>query len=319
MTRKDPLRSYLEQASHPDSPGMQDWGRALASRARNPEGVVAVLLYGSGLWQTDPDIQKEKETGTGRIWDVYILCDRIRDWQTGPFWPAAGALMPPNAVFLSGTPPVKAAVMRVDQFETGAAGRDIRPHIWARFAQPCRILYHRGEFEYARVMTALESALVTFHRQTLPFLPGQADLRTLWERGLSRTYAQEWRSEKSSRPAQIFNAAPEEFAQRTTLALPRTGYPVSRDSVGRITLNWPARRIKIFQFRGWLRARLAKALTFLQLIKSTWTFDGAAEYAAWKIARHSGITIELTRFQKRHPLIGAWPVLWQLYKKGGFR
>jgi hypothetical protein len=35
--------------------------------------------------------------------------------------------------------------------------------------------------------------------------------------------------------------------------------------------------------------------------------------------RHSGVRVEATPWQRRHPLIGGWLVAWRLYRRGAFR
>ena len=63
------------------------------------------------------------------------------------------------------------------------------------------------------------------------------------------------------------------------------------------------------------RARLGKPLNLLRLAKATTTFDGAADYAAWKLQRHTGITLEVTPFRARHPLLAAPGALFELWRK----
>ena len=48
---------------------------------------------------------------------------------------------------------------------------------------------------------------------------------------------------------------------------------------------------------------------------TTTTFDGAADYAAWKLQRHTGITLEVTPFRARHPLLAAPGALFELWRK----
>ena len=61
--------------------------------------------------------------------------------------------------------------------------------------------------------------------------------------------------------------------------------------------------------------RLGKPLNLLRLAKATTTFDGAADYAAWKLHRHTGITLEVTPFRSRYPLLAAPGALFELWRK----
>ena len=61
---------------------------------------------------------------------------------------------------------------------------------------------------------------------------------------------------------------------------------------------------------GWTAPNLmGKPLNVARILKAAFTFDGAARYAAYKVARHTGIEIAVTPFRERHPFLaapGAW-------------
>ena len=61
---------------------------------------------------------------------------------------------------------------------------------------------------------------------------------------------------------------------------------------------------------GWTLPNLmGKPLNVARILKAAFTFDGAARYAAYKVARHTGVHIEVTPFRERHPFLaapGAW-------------
>jgi hypothetical protein len=67
------------------------------------------------------------------------------------------------------------------------------------------------------------------------------------------------------------------------------------------------------------RRRLGKTLNLLRIIKGIFTFDGGLDYALWKIKRHSGKTVPVTDWQRRHPLLAAPGLAWRLYRMGAFR
>ena len=54
-------------------------------------------------------------------------------------------------------------------------------------------------------------------------------------------------------------------------------------------------------------------------MKAAFTFNDALDYILWKIERHSGVYVEPTELQRRHPLLFSWGLLWRVYRKGGFR
>lgn len=67
------------------------------------------------------------------------------------------------------------------------------------------------------------------------------------------------------------------------------------------------------------RRLIGKPLNVMRLIKAAFTFQGGARYLAWKIERHSGVKVELTPWQERHPILASSVLFWRLYRKGAFR
>jgi hypothetical protein len=39
----------------------------------------------------------------------------------------------------------------------------------------------------------------------------------------------------------------------------------------------------------------------------------------WKIKRHSGVSVDLTPWQRRHPILASGTQFWKIYRAGGFR
>lgn len=267
---------------------------ALGDRLRlDRQGVLAILFYGAGLWKSpQPDT----------VFDFYVLIDSYRAFDDRRSHALFGAVLPPNVYYLEhGDLRCKYAVIRRDQFSKAAAGRSLTSQIWARFAQPCRLLYARDPAARRAVVAALGQAVVTFHAQVLPLLgTREPQARQVWTVGLQRTYANEWRSEGVDRSRDIFTASAEALSARSSLVLPGCG---------------PASRVMT---RGPRRA-LAKAVYFVQLTKAVFTFDGGVDYALWKIERQSGVRLQASSFQKRHPLLAAWPLVWRAWRAGGLR
>jgi hypothetical protein len=274
---------------------------AIRGRARGP--VRAVLFYGSGLWNgAAPD----------KVQDFYVLVDRLRDYDERILPVALGRVLPPNVYYLAADDGqaryrAKVTVMRWDQFARAAAGRAATPHIWARFAQPCRVVATDTPERAEAVLEMLADAVLSFHRKLRPLMAPSADARGVWVAGLTETYARELRSERPDRAATVFDADPQRLAWRTRIAFAVLG----------TTPTNAARR----------HARLAvavarpcgKLVTLLRLMKATITFDGGVDYVLWKIERHSGVRVTPSTFARRHPLIGGWPLLIRLYRRGAFR
>lgn len=260
-------------------------------------GVSHILFYGSGLW-------KEPEEDT--IYDFYVLVDSYRDFDPSISSAILGSILPPNVYFMEiqdgeKTLRCKYAVMRTSQFFRAAKGCAATPQIWARFAQPCRITYGSND----KIHNALADCVLSFHRKALPLTLANASPREIWLRGLSETYGAELRSEKPERTAQIFDANAENFIRRTELSLPQL-ISITKES-------------KLAPIINRIKRPFQKFVTFIRLAKATLTFKNGVDYALWKIERQSGVRLEANNFQRRYPLIGAWPLVWKLWRRGGFR
>jgi hypothetical protein len=60
-------------------------------------------------------------------------------------------------------------------------------------------------------------------------------------------------------------------------------------------------------------------LSLARLAKASTTFDGGADYIAWKINRHAGTDIVLKPWQRRWPLLAAISLLPRLLRSGAVR
>lgn len=284
--------------------------RAMAkSLAESNEAVLGVLFYGSGLWKNI-----EQDT----VLDFYLIVDSFKNYGaplSHRFW---GTLLPPNVYYAEKTIDgqtvrCKYAVMTLRQFNRAARGVAIAPSIFARFAQPCRLLAPRDASAQRKILLALEAANGTFHRRSLPLLGARHTTpKAIWEAGLAETYKSELRSEKKGRNVSIYEAAKASFDARTALFSHHHPRQLAGTPEGEYTPNIsPGRR-----FFTWLNTPFrrygGKLVTLLRLVKAPLTFDGAVDYIVWKIERHSGQKIEPTDFQRRHPLIGGWPLLFKV-------
>jgi hypothetical protein len=120
------VTSMLERRSYGDDPQV----RSLVDTAlaRFGDRVKAIVLYGSFTrGQTDT------------LLDLYILLD---DLTPLPGWQRAlGHLLSPNVYQLvTDESRAKVAVMTFDALEKGVRS-DVAPYFWARFAQPCSLVY----------------------------------------------------------------------------------------------------------------------------------------------------------------------------------
>ena len=281
-------------------------------RKRHGDSLDAVLVYGSYL-------RGKRDT----LLDFYIL---LRDFTTlpGRWQGPACRLLPPNVYQIhvgagADASRAKCATLLLSQFEDALA-TDFHSYFWARFAQPSRVLYCRDAAVRERLTLAIGDAARSFVRRVVPMLPARFSSADLWVRGLGLTYRCELRTEDPAYTRGLFEAN-QAYLQALTGALAdgELGYRAVKGD-GDTYCSELAPALCRRTARGWwVRRMQGKFLSAARIIKAALTFEDPLDYLLWKIERHSGVHVEPSPRQRRYPLIFAWGLLWQLYRKGAFR
>lgn len=290
-----------EESGGPRSPAMA--AVAEAARRRHGNAIVAVLLYGSCL--------REQEV-EGKIVDLYLLADSYGRLHRNPVARLLNRLLPPNVYYLEERfegrrVAAKYAIVTLDQFGQLVSRQTLQPYFWARFAQPAVILWTSEEGVRQRVQQALGEAVRTMICETLPLMPPGSTPGSLWQRAFAETYRTELRAERGDQAERLYRAFARRYDRATDALCQSVGRVVPAAERKRARRRWRARRM------------LGKPLSVLRLIKASFTFEDGAAYLAWKICRHSGVEVELTPWQRRHPILASSMLAWRLYRAGGFR
>jgi len=304
------IREELAVPSHPAAVALTN-----AIRARHGDAVAAVLFYGSCL---------RKDTHEG-VLDFYVLVDSYWDRDLGRNWlsSAANALLPPNVYYLEadspqGTLRTKYAVISCRDFEFCASPRCTHPYIWARFAQPARCVYARDEETREHVVRSVAQAVRTLVRRLSVFLPARRgeqrySMAALWQQAFRRTYGAELRSESEATVRSLYEAERRRYDRVAALALATLedeGFLDRFELLGNAAhVQIAPSRLSLERLRWRALWPLAKGLAVLRLFKTAATFGDWLPYALWKLERHTGVHIEPTERQRRHPLIFGWPVI----------
>ena len=261
---------------------------AAAIAALHGEASRAVLFYGSCLREQQLD---------GLMLDFYLIVSDYRAAYPRRWMATANRLIPPNVFpFHHGDLAAKYAVLSEADFDrlNGPATRNVS--VWARFAQPSRLVWAKDDQARAQAVDAVAKAA--------PTLLGAAgsqdgeDLLDWWRRAFALTYSSELRAERMGRSQSVVDSDPERYRRFGEAATLLTGSNAGQ---------WGRRRIE------------GKMLSVLRLAKASATYAGGADYIAWKINRHAGTNFELTPWQKRHPLLAAISLLPRLLKSGAIR
>lgn len=271
---------------------------AYAEMLGKEAAALGVLFYGSNL-----------RTGSLEgVLDFYILLpgpQRDRIWPRVSYreWSCDGQKLR-----------AKIATMSLEQFELAAAGQSRDTTIWTRFVQPSALAWGRDDLARAAIAAAVESAAKTAARLASALGPEMGSAEDYWRALFRATYQAEFRIEKAGREDSILEVNKAHFEGLLPLAWDAGGISFTREG-DQLTTIMPAASRK--QILGWwrARARMGKLLNLLRLAKATTTFDGAADYAAWKLHRHTGIALAVTPFRAKHPLLAAPGAALELWRK----
>ncbi|MDG5747990.1 hypothetical protein P8Q88_07330 [Qipengyuania sp. XHP0207] len=260
--------------------------------------ACGVLFYGSNL-----------RTGSlDGVLDFYVLRpgpQRERIWPRVSYreWPYEGETLR-----------AKIATMSLARFAEAAAGHSRDTTIWARFVQPSALIWARDHQAREAIAAAVGDAAKTAARLAAALGPEQGTAQEYWRALFQATYRAEFRVEKPGREDSILAVNQDHFDGLLPLAWRAAGIDFARHG-DRLAPQMPA--AERAAMLGWwrARARMGKPLNLLRLAKATTTFDGAADYAAWKLHRHTGIALEVTPFRARYPLLAAPGALLELWRK----
>ncbi len=304
----EPLRAIVaEELRRKLPPAVAQLAAQLADRAHG--AVAAVLFYGSNL----------RDARLDGVLDFYVLLDRVSAWPGPRLAALANRLLPPNVGYIEATVDgqalrAKYALISVAQFHRGVSPAALDTTLWARFSQPCCCAWARSDADREAATDAVQQAVITAAGWAAELGPARGDAQTYWQALFAHTYAAELRVEKSARGDDLVARDAERYARLLPEAWHAAGIAFESTVQGQLAPRLsPASRAGAA--RRWaVRRRLGKPLNIARLLKAAFTFDGAMDYALWKVERHSGVRPEVTDWQRRHPLLAA-PGLYRRLRK----
>jgi hypothetical protein len=281
-----------EELAQPVDPRVATLAAAVA--ARHAPASRAVLFYGSCLRERQLD---------GLMLDFYLVVSDYRSAYGRSWLAAANRLVPPNVFpFQHDGLHAKYAVLSEADFHRLNGPETSNPSVWARFAQPSRLVWSSDLAAAGRAVASVARAAPTLLSAALAELPNDQPPLDLWRGAFALTYSAELRAEKKDRSGSVVDADPERFRRFTGPAL-----AAARAEARRRHSSWRRRRLE------------GKALSVLRLAKASATFAGGADYIAWKINRHAGTDIQLRPWQRRFPLLAALTLAPRLLRSKAIR
>ena len=277
-----------EELAQPVDPLVRAMAAALA--AKYPGATRAILFYGSCLRESQLD---------GLMLDFYLI---VSDYEAayGKGWLArANRLIPPNVFpFEHDGLMAKYAVLSEADFHrlNGPETRNVS--VWARFAQPARLVWHADDAAQEAAVASVSRAAPTL-LAAAGAVDGEASL-DWWRRAFALTYSVELRAERKSRSDSVVDADPSRYERFS-------GPAIATIPSNAVSGNWSRRRLE------------GKLLSVARLAKAAFTYSGGIDYLAWKINRHAGTQIEIKPWQRKWPLLAALVLVPKLLAKGAVR
>ena len=324
------LRSLVSNELTTDVDPAAEW---LAHQIRENFGdaVLGVLFYGSCL-------RKASHEGVLDFWIVVddydsAYCSATSSTHSRPVHALINRIAPPNVFYFEAdrdgkTLRTKYGVISRRDFERDTSLSARHPYVWARFAQPARLIACRDEEARVVISEAVSESIITMVGRLVCFLPiraGQIRFRVgaFWQLAFRLTYDSERRPESDDWIRSLYIAHDERYDEVANLAVQilteRDHFDTATAHPRAIDIGLSASKRGRQRFRWHMMRPYARAIGLVRLVKTAWTFGDWVPYVLWKLEKHTGRAIELSDRQRRHPLIYAWPIIIPILLKRNLR
>ncbi|HEY2896290.1 MAG TPA: hypothetical protein VGJ12_04070 [Gemmatimonadaceae bacterium] len=298
-----------------DNPPGDDATALAAMLARSfGERTVAIIHYGSHAQHSDA----RRESA----FDFFVVVDRYHTAYESlartvgtSFSPRLASLLnhvlPPNVVAVndsSHVPPLaaKCAVISLVDLERECS-RHARDHfVRGRLFQYVQLAWARDTDARAMVTNAIIDARVGSFTWGCASLPPTFDAEQYFRTLLERSFSGEIRPERGGRIDALLDAQREVVLRVYDALLQQLGRERILQANGNVyQLTNPVRAFQ--RLYTHLYFRRSKVRATARWSKYVVTYDNWLDYVVRKVARRSGVTIELTARERRWPLIFLWP------------
>ncbi len=276
-----------------------------AIRTRHPDRVLGFVYYGSSLRALD-DPEK--------MLDFYVLVDSYMATH-GRGWRAlTNRLIPPAVYYLEKEEDgllstCKYSIISLSEFERRCADGFLS-QLWGRFSQPCALLGAKDDTIAERIIKARVKAIQRLASETAPLFESPATATEFWGRAFYESYRTELRPESDDGRAREIVERYLERYETLSDAL----FGKSEDGLHAVQ-DFPGQGSKT---RWFLRRLIGRPIAAIRVLNSAATFEGGLEYVLRKVERHSGVSLDVTDAQRKHPVLWS-PVLgWKLWRRGAF-
>ncbi len=277
---------------------------------RHKDRVLAFIYYGSSLRDMD---------NPEKMLDFYVIVDSYRKTHKNPIRAVLNALIPPAVYYHEMDHPdgfkttCKYSIMSIKGFERRCGPSAFLSVTWGRFSQPCIVLFPRGENIQKRLQSAREKAIRHIAAQTAPLFLEPVDTVSFWARAFRESYRTELRPESSEDRSR-------EIVERYLTRYENVSSALfGPDQDGQYDVSVFSGSALGAKLKWFLRRLLGKPAGAMRVLNSAMTFDGGLDYVQHKLENHSGVRIDVTESQRRHPVLWSPVLAWKYWRKGAFR
>jgi hypothetical protein len=277
--------------------------------------LVAVLFHGSRLLAAEPDQHSAYDLvlvvrAYGPFYRALREASHIR--RSPLLLAALNRWLPPNVVSFCPEPPegplAKCLVLSRSDFARSLTTRSRDHFCLGRLVQRVELLYAHDEAVRRFVTDALARARRTTLAWVTPFLPHPFTVEDFCRRMLAISYSTEIRPESIDRVQAVleaqsahllptFEALLEEVTDSGLLARDGKGYRPAEPPGA-----WDRVRWRAYFLRSKLRATARWSKHML-------TFEDWLDYIVQKVARRTGLGVQITPWERRIPIVLLWPKL----------
>ncbi len=282
------------------------------------QAVQGILLYGSCL---------RAGTDHNGLVDCYVIVDHYSAVYSSTWLARLNRWLPPNVFYgevdVEGhIVRMKYAVLSLEDLEWSVTPQWFHSYFWGRFSQPTAVMACPSEAMSQRIIFGLGKAVLTFLGNVVPQMPKQFSAKDVWSTGLALSYGAELRTESTGRIKTLWESNQAYYEDVAHAAFSAHFSKITAIQENDVTMyegeysKWDHAKNRI----EWIVRKVqGKFLSIVRLMKAAFTFQGGADYLIWKIERHSGVKVELTPAQRKHPIWAGLTTFWRLYRKGAFR
>jgi len=278
------------------------------------DGTAAIIHYGSHAQLSDA----KRESA----YDFFVIVDRYRDAYESlartvgtSYSPRTAAtlnkILPPNVIAVneaSHVPPLaaKCAVLSLEDLRRACSPKARDHFVRGRLFQYVQLAWTRDSNARVAVTDAIIDARVGSFAWGSASLPAAFDAEHYFRALLERSFSGEIRPERGGRIDALFGAQREVVLRVYDALLQQLARERILASDGKVyRLTKPAGALRSMRVGMYFRESKVRATA--RWAKYVVLYDDWLEYVVRKIARRSGVTLELTARERRWPLIFLWP------------